>query len=324
MALKVKDVQRVLEHPEMEVDTVLMGRFGLEITNTAISQNGELYGAAHLYDYTGSVRVYTSAEHWGGSLPQELTDANLAIQFEFSRNGDLVPVALPVKQEVMPPRSSIELLPAHRVPKPEDLPRLVALAESLESEAYRQFMVSVFSDPPFAVDFLTLPAAYRCHHAEPGGLLRHSLEVAEGIQRLDLKMHPLKRDAGILLGLFHDVGKVLLSQDKARTLPCRFHHHPDLIGIVLDDSLSMLKWLDPDAYWAFWQVMHAYQTKNYFDAPLAKVVAGLDGVSAQQDVETRGRDQRSNRSYWRHMESRPGGPLVRVWSPPDDRDLISP
>ncbi|AHK78912.1 metal-dependent phosphohydrolase [Ectothiorhodospira haloalkaliphila] len=322
MALKVEDVQRVLKHPEMEVDTVLMGRFGLELINTATAQNGELYGAAHLYDYTGSVRVYTLAEHWGGSLPQELTDANLAIQFEFSRNGDLVPVALPVKQEVMPPRSSIELLPAHRVPRPEDLPRLVSLAESLESEAYRQFMISVFSDPPFAADFLTLSAAYRCHHAEPGGLLRHSLEVAEGIQALNLKMHPLKRDAGILLGLFHDVGKVLLAQDKARTLPCRFTHHPDLIGIVLDDSLSMLKWLDPDAYWAFWQAMHAYQTKNYFDAPLAKVVSGLDGVSAQQDVETRGRRQASARSYWVDGCGYRAGSSGQTWSPPTDHPAI--
>jgi 3'-5' exoribonuclease len=322
--MKVKDLIPVLQHPDPDTDARFTGQFGLEIVKTSFAQNGELYGAANMYDFTGSVRVYAFAEHWGGKLPQPPTESFLAIQFEFDRHFNMVPVALPMKSETMPARSSLELLPAHHAPRPDDLPRLVALGEGLSCEAYRDFLACVFSDPDFARAFLTLPAGHRCHHTEPGGLLRHSLEVAEGIQGLKLQMHPLKRDAGILLGLFHDVGKLLLSQDQARKLPCRFSDHEDLIEVVLDNSLSMLRCLDPDAYWALWQVVHAYQTKSHYEAPLAKMVAALDGVSAQQDAETRGRGRSSACSYWVPAGRRYDGRVRWHWSPPHGGNVIAP
>lgn len=70
----------------------------------------------------------------------------------------------------------------------------------------RQFLLRVFSDPMIGPAFLDRPASIAHHHAYPGGLFVHSVQVAWRLFR-----EPVGTDEKALLvaaGLLHDVGKV--------------------------------------------------------------------------------------------------------------------
>ena len=57
--------------------------------------------------------------------------------------------------------------------------------------------------------WLTAPASTRFHLAYPGGLLEHSVNVAQTMLTLRDSLDPeLDRESCIILGLYHDVGKI--------------------------------------------------------------------------------------------------------------------
>ena len=59
-------------------------------------------------------------------------------------------------------------------------------------------------------DFYSCPASTRYHSAEPGGLLRHSLNVYDELQRL-LRAYPeveCSAESAVIVALFHDLCKV--------------------------------------------------------------------------------------------------------------------
>ena len=56
--------------------------------------------------------------------------------------------------------------------------------------------------------WLTAPASTRFHLCEEGGLLEHSVNVAETLLRLKDTLHPLIEDEScVIVGLLHDLGK---------------------------------------------------------------------------------------------------------------------
>jgi 23S rRNA maturation-related 3'-5' exoribonuclease YhaM len=57
--------------------------------------------------------------------------------------------------------------------------------------------------------WLTSPASTRFHLAEDGGLLRHSVNVAQTLLKLRDTLAPdLSAESCVIVGLFHDLGKV--------------------------------------------------------------------------------------------------------------------
>ncbi|MFH1022880.1 MAG: hypothetical protein V1809_05785 [Planctomycetota bacterium] len=58
-------------------------------------------------------------------------------------------------------------------------------------------------------NWLTSPASTRFHLAEDGGLLRHSMNVAETLLKMRRTLCPdISMESCVITGLFHDVGKV--------------------------------------------------------------------------------------------------------------------
>lgn len=55
--------------------------------------------------------------------------------------------------------------------------------------------------------FCTGPSSLSGHHYEKNGNLRHTLEVAEEMQRLCQGRHSVNTSLGVLLALLHDIGK---------------------------------------------------------------------------------------------------------------------
>jgi len=89
----------------------------------------------------------------------------------------------------------------------EQLANLKALLDTVERPALRALMAAVWADEALTRDFLRAPAAEKLHHAYLGGLLEHTLGVAQNADAI-LKRYPkLDRDLLLLGALWHDLGK---------------------------------------------------------------------------------------------------------------------
>jgi len=87
--------------------------------------------------------------------------------------------------------------------------RLVA---SIRNPDLRDFVCEALSITAAFHWYWTCPASLAHHHAYPGGLARHSREVAERAARA-VGDRPLHRDYAIAYGLLHDYGKLWSYED---------------------------------------------------------------------------------------------------------------
>ena len=311
MAMTVEDLASLLDCPEMEPDVPVAGMFGTQIVKARRGADGQEYAQVEVFDYTGMTRVFVRKNDWGSQLRRTPTVCTMAFTFVSGRHGELVPLGVPARGLEVDERSPFELLPVHACPDPADLDRLTVLADSLTRTAFRQFLEAVFSEQRFTWAFLTLPASQRCHHACRGGLLRHSIEVAEGVQGMlqSFEANPLLGEAAILVGLLHDVGKVLLALPEGHRVPCGQRDHANLIQYALQESLLLLRAEDRDAYDALWRVLYGYQMGEHYSVPLAAVVQAADRTSAQLDAVKTASSYSD--AYWK-----PGCGGRRIWDPP--------
>lgn len=98
------------------------------------------------------------------------------------------------------------------VPAIDDLPakreRLLSLVATVEEPNMRALLESFFKDGDFMDRFSTSPASIHMHSAAVGGLLHHTLHVADLALEL-VRQHPvLDRELVLTGALLHDIGKI--------------------------------------------------------------------------------------------------------------------
>jgi len=120
-------------------------------------------------------------------------------------------------EEVLPLKEN-EYDPADLVAAPEgrsaDLSELRAILDTIENEWLARLVGLFLADPDFEGRFANAAAGKKWHHAYPGGLLRHCLEVAR-LALAACEVFPnLDRDLLLTAAFLHDIGKLTeLSQD---------------------------------------------------------------------------------------------------------------
>ena len=175
----------------------------------AMAKNGKPYMTLKLIDRSGELearvwdRVDEFADLFGkddfirvqGKASVYLGKMQLVVQ-ELSRLADdQVDLAdfLPVAA-----RSSLEM--------EQELRQKVA---SMQAEGYlRRLLEAFFADAEFLQHYRTAPAAKSMHHVYLGGLLEHSLAVADLADDICRRYPSLNRDLLLTGALLHDVGKV--------------------------------------------------------------------------------------------------------------------
>lgn len=91
---------------------------------------------------------------------------------------------------------------------PEMKKRLSELVESVQEPHLRKILESFFGDQEFLEGFSSAPASIQLHSAALGGLLHHTLNVAEVSLKIT-ELHPdLDRDLVLAGALLHDIGKI--------------------------------------------------------------------------------------------------------------------
>ncbi len=85
---------------------------------------------------------------------------------------------------------------------------LKRLVDSVMDKDLRRLLDAFFSDPEFVTAFSEAPASIQLHSAAVGGLLHHTLNVAELALRACEQHADLERDLVLAGALLHDIGKV--------------------------------------------------------------------------------------------------------------------
>ncbi|CAB1369845.1 HD domain-containing protein [Denitratisoma oestradiolicum] len=141
----------------------------------------------------------------------------------------------------MEPSQGLDLLPRPLCPRPEVLDRFVSLVQGLKNPALRGFVDHVLARDETTLNLLVVPASQVYHHAYFGGLLEHSVEVAEIALRLPYP-DDTQREIALVASLFHDIGKTRTFDRSLRRTPAGnliCHDH-----LTLEICAPGLSWLD--------------------------------------------------------------------------------
>jgi 3'-5' exoribonuclease len=203
--------------------------------------NGINYTSIELHDATGLQigQCETDAISWYQNKPYELVTVKGYL--EQSANQSLLHI-----MEIKPMNSLVNIgttlsLPRRLSLDPIWLDRLMQIRRSIESPALGRFVDSIFADDDLAFAFLQVPASSKYHHNYAGGLLAHSVEVAEITSN---QQHDNKdvRDIAVVCALLHDIGKVkTLGVNLSSTVLGKVVGHDSL---TLEICASTLKELD--------------------------------------------------------------------------------
>jgi putative nucleotidyltransferase with HDIG domain len=115
--------------------------------------------------------------------------------------------AVVVDAERLPRAHALDYVPLDACPITGVLPEARAFVGEIAADPLRLFVHRVFEDREIFSRFWTLPASARHHHAYPGGLAEHSVEVAEDISSQG-QLTGTERDLALAGALLHDIGKV--------------------------------------------------------------------------------------------------------------------
>lgn len=175
----------------------------------AMAKNGKPYMTLKLIDRSGEVeaRVWDRVDEYGDLFAKD----------DFIRVQGKASVYLGKMQLVVQELSRLaddqvdlaDFLPVAEHSGAEMALELRAKVESMQPQGHlRRLLEAFLADEDFLQHYRTAPAAKSMHHAYLGGLLEHSLAVADLADDICRRYPSLNRDLLLTGALLHDVGKV--------------------------------------------------------------------------------------------------------------------
>jgi 3'-5' exoribonuclease len=124
----------------------------------------------------------------------------------------------------------IAFLPSMICPVIDDLHHLIFMIEGIKTKHLAEFLQQVLTQRNVGVKYTSCAGSINHHHNYAGGLLEHSLEVAEYFAN-DPSLKQEQRDLAVVAALLHDVGK---------TQTYTTDGHLTALGhLILHDSLTL-------------------------------------------------------------------------------------
>jgi 3'-5' exoribonuclease len=183
------------------------GIYLLSAKETKVTKAGKPFFKLRLSDRTGTVDCTVwEVEAMGSGL----------------KTGDLVMVAAGVSEYQGKPQleaSRVNCAPPGSAQARDFLPStyrdveelkgfLQFQVESVQDRDYGALLSGLFGDPVFYERFTSAPAAKHYHHAYLGGLMEHTVAVAEMCDFVGQQYGRVDRDLLLTAALLHDVGKI--------------------------------------------------------------------------------------------------------------------
>jgi len=184
-------------------------------------------------------------------------------------------------------KSGLMSLPCALTPDKKTLSHFYSLVSSMDSNALKNFIAEVLMPSDVCLSYIQAPASLNHHHNFPGGLISHSLEVAQIVATMPWKDN-ISRDLAITSALFHDIGKIkTLSCQMKRTTIGRWVDHDSLTLELCGNALSTLEKHDETSAILLrhvWTCASPGARYGYKSAtPIANAVQNADRLSSEMD-----------------------------------------
>jgi 3'-5' exoribonuclease len=188
--------------------TIVEAVFHVAQKDLRTTKKGTRFISAKLRDRTGEVPavMWDATEALFAAIPQ---GGYALVKGRVGEFNDAPQIVI----EAMRPAREGEVNLADFLPKGpgdpgEHLARLKEVLDAVERPALRALLDAVWADEDLMVALKRAPAAEKLHHAYLGGLLEHTLSVAEAAVLLSRHYPKLDRDLLLVGVLWHDIGKV--------------------------------------------------------------------------------------------------------------------
>ncbi|WP_215842602.1 HD domain-containing protein [Acidithiobacillus montserratensis] len=162
---------------------------------------------------------------------------------------DIIDLQVAALVEVFPQKDVQSTLPGWLLEKavyPTLLRELWAQIHMFSSTPLRSFNQRILHDPEISLFWVTIPASHAHHHAEAGGLLRHSVEALRLLSWAEA-MTLLEWEVARTAVLWHDVGKILgYDAQGQRTMEGWTTAHEEATSEVLATHLAWLRRQSPE------------------------------------------------------------------------------
>lgn len=277
------------------------------------ANNGMKYLSFEIEDCSRSLKAYAWAEQCVMSAQIHDLDKVLISGKVREFNGNPLAAVKNIQSIKSVVTGAANLIPHSLSPEPQLLGRLSSLVSRIVNKPLRCFLDSVFSDDRFTLRFIRLPASRRHHHAEGGGLLKHSLECAEMVHNFRI-FSPDMRELAAVGALLHDAGKVMTLHSRKFSPEYVLLDHDALTLEVLAPHLRHLDSISRETATALrylWSWRHSRRARVHPALIVAEAITAVDRISAGLDLEE---EEFSGRPRWQTiMRSQVNGTML--WRP---------
>lgn len=177
--------------------------------------------------------------------------------------------------------SGFALLPDSLCPLPGVISQIKPLVAGIACEPLRRMVTHALLRPDALSGFWRAPASLNDHHSYPGGLARHSLEVATMVTTASL-LSQEDRDLGVAMALLHDYGKIWCYRDgKYRAEQKRGH---EVVGLEkLAGHLDILRRESPDVGAKMYELLSGlcHRKERRYPLAIGRIVHAFDQMSCE-------------------------------------------
>ena len=217
------------------------GTFLVQQKQVPLNKNAKPYIAMVIMDRTGSMeaRVWDNVEQTSPLFESgdfvEILGLAVAYQGKIQLKVDRLKK---ISTESVDPE---EYLPASPRDRGEMLSLLRVLIEKISDRSLREMIIGCLDDVSFRERFARAPAAKTIHHAYLGGLLEHTLSIAELADHVADLYPELDRDLLIAGAFFHDIGKI---RELEHNRSFEYTDEGRLLGHIVIGAMIFIDWAE--------------------------------------------------------------------------------
>lgn len=200
--------------------------------------------------------------------------------------------------------------------------RLMSLMNTVGDEYLKQLLKKIFLDDELSKKFKVAPAAVNMHHSYLGGLLEHTVSVAELGRQLAAKYNA-DHDLLVTAALLHDIGKVNeLSVGKSinYSQEGRLVGHISIADALVSRTIATIKGFPDDLAWKLRHILLSHHGELEWGSPKrpkmleAVILHHIDNLDAKVGMFMKAVSSLDEESEW--TDSRNPFKRSLFYSPP--------